>query len=84
MLIKTSRNKEYPAKWISPPIQDPTKLLMMIEDERPLVQILTEFDGLEWLERVSNNQGDIRFSGYTLLEGIMRTERGVQITLAKE
>ena len=83
MQIKTSRKMEYSARWISPPIQDPNKLLLMLEDVRPLADILTEFDQLEWLERVSENQGDARYEGYSQLVGISREARGVLITLAK-
>ena len=36
-----------------------------------------EFEGLEWLMRESENQGDKRFDGYTRLDMIQRAAPGV-------
>lgn len=84
MKLKTSRNKEYEVKWAGGPTINNGAVFLEMEDERRLPEIAAEFDGLDWLERISEDQGDKRFEGFSRLVGINETKGGVTIELAKE
>jgi hypothetical protein len=59
--------------------------MIQMRDDRRLPVIATEFDGLEWLKRESEDQGNKEFSGYTELHSISRAADGmVLIALCKE
>lgn len=83
MLLKTSKGNEYTVDWIDT-VSTGGVFLQMV-DARPLSVIAPEFDGLEWLERRDENQGDKRFEGYNTLVLIQRAAPEVAlIKLAKE
>ena len=75
MQIKTSSGNEYEVKWIDVPVQDEKRLLLQMQTDRPIVEIVMEFDGLEWIERYDENQGDKRYEGFTRLV-MARIENG--------
>ena len=66
----------------------PTQLgdLVMLQyaDGRRLPEIAAEFDELDWLERIDEDQGNKHFAGYTRLNGISRNGGNVLVELAKE
>jgi len=83
MQIKTSAGKQYEVKWIDVPVQDENRLLLQMQTDRPLVEIVTEFDGLAWIKRYDENQGDKRYEGFTRLV-MARIENGaVMIVLER-
>ena len=84
MKIRTSKNKEYQAEYIDGPTRIGGAVMLRIMDERRLPEIAAEFDGLEWLERISEDQGNKRFDGFSRLAGINGKAGGVTIELAKE
>ena len=64
MLLKTSNGNTYTVDWIDT-INTGT-LYMQMMDERALSVIASEFEGLEWLMRESENQGNKLFEGFVL------------------
>lgn len=82
MLLKTSRGATLTAQWADTAMSG--TLYMMLDDDRRLPEIAAEMDGLEWIERISPEEGDKTFVGYSLLVSIARTVQGVQISLTRE
>lgn len=84
MTITTNRNQTYTVDWIDSLLTDPKKLLMQMEDARPIAQIVPDFDGLTRIDRVSETQGDKTYEGYTSLTGISRKNDGkILITMER-
>lgn len=82
MELKTSRDKVYSVIWAD--VASSGVLYMQVQDSRPIAQIAEDFDGLEWLERISEDQGDKRFDGYSVLTGVDRiTPDVVNVTIRK-
>lgn len=82
MELKTSRDKIYPIVWAD--VASSGVLYIQVKDSRPLAQLAEDFDGLEWLERISEDQGDKRFDGYSVLTGVDRiTPDVVNVTIRK-
>lgn len=75
MLLKTSNGNTYTVDWIDT-INTGT-LYMQMMDERALSVIASEFEGLEWLMRESENQGNKLFEGYSNLTMVKRVEPGI-------
>lgn len=67
MRIETSKGTQHIVEWIDSPIQNENKLYIHMVAEMTLVDAVTEFDGLEWVQRYDENQGDKRFEGYNRL-----------------
>lgn len=82
MLLRTSRGETLTAQWADTAASG--TLYMMLDDDRRLPEIAAEMDGLEWIERISPEEGDKTFAGYSLLQGITRTPSGVQVSLSRE
>ena len=86
MTLTTSKGNTYTVDWIDVATLTSGNLLAQLRDERPLFEIAEEFDGLEWLERKSDTQGEKRFEGFNRLISISRNavHNAVQLTLCKE
>lgn len=82
MLLRTSRGETLTAQWADTAMSG--TLYMMLDDDRRLPEIAAEMDGLEWIERISPEEGDKTFAGYSLLVSIARTVQGVQISMTRE
>ncbi len=82
MQLKTSKNREYSVDWIDTVTAG--GVYMQMVDSRSLAEIAEEFDGLEWLERYDENQGDKRFDGYNTLTMIRREAPDVVVLWMKE
>ena len=82
MKIVTSAGNEYIVEWIDMPVTDENQLLLKMQTGRPIAEIVAEFDGLEWIERYDENQGDKRFDGFTRLV-MVRIEKG-KVMIAME
>lgn len=70
MKLVTSRNKEYEIDWIDGPTITTGQVLLQMRDDRRLPEVAAEFDGLEWMERKSDTQGDKRWEGWNVLTRI--------------
>ena len=82
IVLKTSRAQEYKAIWCI--VDASGMLLAQIYDQRPLPQIATDMDGLEWVERVVKGEKPTRFDGYSVLTGVDRVDADVvRITMKK-
>lgn len=82
MQLKTSKGNEYTVDWID--TVSVGGVFMQMVDARPLPEIAAEFDGLSWLERYDENQGDKRFEGYSVLSMIRRDAPDVVVLSMKE
>lgn len=83
MQIKTSAGNEHEVNWIDVPVQDENRLLLQMQTGRPLVEIVTEFDGLAWIERYDEHQGDKRYEGFTRLVMARIEDGAVMIVLER-
>lgn len=77
MQLKTSNGYTYDVDWIDTTIAG--ILYMQMHDQRPLSVIAEEFEGLEWLKREDENQGDKLFEGYCVLTMVKRVAPDVVI-----
>ena len=75
MQLRTSTGGYYTIQWAA--VTNGGLLFVQMEDARPLSSIAAEFEGLEWLRREDENEGDRLFDGFGLLNGIKRIEPGV-------
>lgn len=83
MLLITSNDKTYPIHWAD--TASTGNLMLEMPETRALPVIAAEFDGLDWLQRIDENQGDKRFEGFRRLIAIQYTGNDrVMLTLQKE
>lgn len=84
MKLTTSKGNEYQVDWIDGPTFTTGEVLLQMMDDRRLPEIAAEFDGLEWLKRESENQGNKSWEGYSVLQMITKLDDGnVRIVLSK-
>lgn len=78
MTIETSKNKEHEVKWIWGPMQGRVKVMMELEDERPLSEICRDFEGLDWIRAYKEKTRTAyeAFEGYVNLVSAVRQEDG--------
>ena len=50
MKIKTSKELEYTAQWAGESLGKQGRFLVQLPEVRPLVQLVAEFDGIDWME----------------------------------
>lgn len=85
MKLTTSKGNEYSVDFIDGPTITDGLVVLKMHDKRHLPEIAAEFDGLEWLKRESEEQGDKEFVGYSELQRISRNVDGtVTLAFAKE
>ena len=70
MLLKTSNGYTYDIEWID--TVHTGELFMQMQSTQRLPEIANEFDGIEWLKREDENQGDKLFEGYSKLTMVKR------------
>lgn len=84
MKLTTSKGNEYSVDFIEGPTITDGLVVLQMHDDRRLPEIAAEFDGLKWLKRESEEQGDKEFTGYTTLQRIARLSGGeVVISLGR-
>ena len=84
MKLTTSKGNDYQVDWIDGPTFTTGEVLLQMKDDRRLPEIAAEFDGLEWLKRESENQGNKSWEGYAVLQMITKLDDGnVRIVLSK-
>lgn len=84
MKLTTSKGNEYTVDWIDGPTIIEGCVILQMQDERPLADIAIEFDGLKWLKREDEHQGNKEFNGFGVLKRVSRMTGGkVQIALGK-
>ena len=84
MTLQTSRNKTYDVIYVDGPTRLSGTMMLRMADPRPILEVGAEFDGLEWLKRESDTQGNKEWTGYTELVSIRRvSDTDVLVELAK-
>lgn len=84
MTLQTSRNKTYDVIYVDGPTRLAGTMMLRMADPRPILEVGAEFDGLEWLKRESDTQGNKEWTGYTQLVSIRRvSDTDVLVELAK-
>lgn len=87
MTIETSKGNTIQVDWMwGPDGLYNNELRIEMQDDRALSDIARDFEGCEHFHRISENEGDMDWDGYTVLKAIVRPayERNpgaVQITL---
>ncbi|MBR5874486.1 MAG: hypothetical protein IKY90_07140 [Oscillospiraceae bacterium] len=85
MKLTTSKGNEYTVDWIDGTTIISGEVILQMNDPRGLGVIASEFDGLEWLKREDEDQGNKEFVGFNVLKNISRMNNNkVQIALSKE
>lgn len=86
MRIETSKGKTHDIRVICETIRNPNRVLIELEDKRPLVKIIPDFDGLKTIKAYLTDGGTAyeMYEGFTTLVAIQRTEGGaVRLTLER-
>ena len=84
MKLITSKGNEYKVDWIDGATIVSNEVILQMNDARSLSVIADEFEGLAWMKRESELQGEKEFTGFTKLNRIYRLSNGkVQIALSK-
>ena len=90
MKIETSKGKTFNIEFICSPLRDGSKVIIEMEDARPLAEIADDFDGLESIKKTVSGRNDKAvyemYEGFSRLVGIQRdtVSGSVRLTLEKE
>ena len=85
MKLITSKGNEYTVDWIDGATITSNAVILQMDDARSLSVIAGEFEGLEWMRRESELQGNKEYHGFTAINRIYRMNNGkVQIALCKK
>lgn len=86
MKLATSKGNEYEVMWAGESVGKHGRFLVQMAEVRPLVELIAEFDGIEWAKTVGpDGQPDREFAGPMRLEAASRLGNGnVLITLEME
>lgn len=71
MTLETSKGKRYEVDWADGPMIISRKVSLRMPDDRPLSMVAAELEGLEWMIRRDEAQGDKQW-GATKLVSIYR------------
>lgn len=88
MTITTSKGKVLDIEWAWAPVGMFKDMMLQFRDDRPLSEIVADFEGCEHFRRQSEEEGDMDFDGYTAVKSIVRpfyeTDHAVvQLTMAR-
>lgn len=86
MRIETSKGKTHDIRVICETLRNPNRVLIELEDKRPLVKIIPDFDGLQTIKCYREDGSTVyeMYEGFTSLVSIQRTESGaVRLTLER-
>lgn len=82
--ITTNHGKEFAIVYAYAPMYDGCCVIELLNDDRPLSEIATDFDGLEWIDKHDPFFVDERYEGYKSLKSIQKIPNGhVNIRLDK-
>ena len=88
MRIETSAGKVFPIRVMCEAIRNRNQVLIELEDDRPLVKIIKDFDGLASIKRYYAEESTVyeMYEGFSKLVAIQRnTDTGmVRLTLEKD
>lgn len=87
MRIETSAGKVFPIRVMCEALRNKNQVLIELEDDRPLIKIIKDFDGLTFIKRYQAEKSTVyeMYEGFTKLVAIQRkTDAGtVRLTLEK-
>ena len=72
MKLLTSDGKTYAVDWIDGPTITTGRVVLQMQDSRNLSEIAADFEGLAWMKRENEEQGDKLFEGYSELVNVAR------------
>ena len=86
MKLTTSKNKEYTVSWAGQSLAKSREMLIQMPEIRPLVDLITELDGIDWAKTSGPaGQPDREYQGPMRLMSAARMDNGtVLITLEME
>lgn len=84
MKLRTSTKREYEVDFAGGPSLTSGQVLVQMQSEHRLSEIVPEFDGLAWFERLSETEGDKRFEGYSRVMRAVQDGTKVTLCFAKE
>lgn len=88
MTVTTSRGKTFDVDWMGGPTSITGEVVLEYKDSRNFIDIIKDFDNVDYFHRESDNEGNMDFYGYTKLVGITRVYNApantVRLTFAKE
>lgn len=88
MKLKTSKGTVFGVDWAWAPVGPSGEMMLQLHDDRPLAEIASDFDGCDSFHRESQDEGDMDFTGYSVLTGITRPSyatdpTAVRLTLSR-
>lgn len=87
MKLTTSKGKTFDINYIWPTMRNGEKLMIELEDDRPMTQIADDFDGIEVFEKTDKKKPGVKevFTGFTRLVNMSREnyEGVIRLTLEK-
>ena len=84
MEIKTSKKKTYNVAWIDQPVQNENRLVFTLIDDLKMADIVREFSGLDWIERFSEEQGNVIFEGFKAIAAISKNANGTTLVVLEK
>ena len=84
--IETSAGNVHAVNWIWGPMKGRVKVMLELDDVRPLSEICADFDGLDWIRAYKDKERTAyeAFEGYKQLISAVRQESGaVQLSLIR-
>lgn len=88
MKIKTPAGKEFEIQIICNALRNPNRVMIVLEDDRPLPEIAADFDGLETFTKTDAYKPGVNevYEGYSSLVGVSRNtaDGTVRLMLEKE
>lgn len=85
MNVRTSNGFECEVQWAGESLGNQERVLIQMDEIRPLVQLVAEFDGIDWIETSGpEGQPDKRIEGPMVISGASRLSSGnILITIVK-
>lgn len=84
MKLTTSKGKTFDVLWMDVMNRNSDQLVISLEDDRPMGEIIQDFDGLESITAVNDRGWTKTVEGYSVVTGATRRSDGhVLITMSK-
>lgn len=86
MQIRTDKGKTFDVNFAWGPVRTSGELMIeLTADARTISEIASDFEGVQTFERPDENEGNMTFTGYTVLESVVRNRNtgAVLLTLSK-
>lgn len=86
MQITTSKEKTFNIRFIGALLRNGNRMMIELEDARPLCEIAADFDGLSTITKTDDLKPGVKevFEGFTQLVGIQRNKGNGTVLLTLE